>query len=601
MSNIAKSKQSTGGGERFNTRSDLNKVMEAIRMYVGGDMLLDGIQVPRYGLLSLMARRTPFYVYDHPALEKKWPTAFTDGVHVFFSANFLDQLVDEDEAAMKSGSKEQSALFIALHEMMHMLGLHHQRMRQFDPKTANIAADLSINTRIRNGFPDMKPGKTPHIGWGMQEGDIEKYVHLSEEMIARLYLEEEQQKKEEQEKSNEKGKDGDDNGDGQKGGDPGDDGGEPGDGGGEPGDGGGEPGDGGGEPGDGGGEPGSQKGKGPASKNGKGAPGSPGEKGEGADGGSMTGDGDYDAHIVNIDELYDTLGENGLDYVKDLLELPDTQEGRKTMNDEQKLKLVDDIQKASSQKRSVGDNYPGGHIVDAAAEMIGKLAKPKLKWKAAIREMIIGSGVRYDVSPEEPGDLYYVDGEEMGLMEGENVYLPSMVPCRPNDTILVLVDTSGSVDSEMLREFFSEIFGIVKNEGDQIGEVIVLSADTVVRGEPTIINEDNYEEMLKDVKAYGRGGTDLGESVRIAMDMDTIKDAKLSGLIYFTDLGDYPPKREELPRDLPPMVYLTTPTYMSEEFGRAVSDYADLYDIREGRTVDLERAADRHSSNSPEF
>lgn len=563
MSQVETKKQISTEGPKFNTRTDLNRIMEMIKEYVGGDAIVDGCEVPRFGLLSILARRTPMYVYDNPFIVDMCPTAFTDGIHVFFCADFLDKLLDEDEEAKSKGADQSSAIFVVLHEFMHIIGRHHERLRSYDPMLANIATDISINTRLRQGFENVKPGDTPKLGWGMKDGDIEKYAHMSEESIARLLIEEWEKQAQQQS------------------------------------------GDGDGNDQDGNQQGGSSKGKGGMPSQGQGQSGSGkggqkpkggSQKGDGApEGGSMAGDGEYENHMPTLQDFYDKLTEAGLDYVKDLLELPQNREEAKeaieALNDEQKLKLIDDIQKAVSQKNSVGGKYPGGHIVDAAAEMVGKLARPKMKWKAAIRDMIIGQGMCYDVSPDEPGDLYYVDSGDMGLTD--EVYVPSSIPSRPNDVILAMVDTSGSVDKKMLKDFFSEIFGIVKSEGDNIGEVIALSADTVCRGEPIIINEDTYEAAISNVVAFGRGGTDFNTSICHALDMDLIKDKKVSGLVYFTDLYDTPPQRQNLPEELPPILFVTPPGYKQEAFANAVQAFADVVEIEDGKTVDMDEVRER--------
>ena len=73
-------------------------LMLDLKLYIGGDKMAADILYPRFGVLSLKMRNTPMYAYDHPALMNISNTAFTDGVHIFVAADFLRQLVKEEEA-----------------------------------------------------------------------------------------------------------------------------------------------------------------------------------------------------------------------------------------------------------------------------------------------------------------------------------------------------------------------------------------------------------------------------------------------------------------------------------------------------------------------
>src|SRR5690606_33768806 len=128
--------------------------------------------------------------------------------------------------------------------------------------------------------------------------------------------------------------------------------------------------------------------------------------------------------------------------------------------------------------------------------------------------------------------------------------LPTELSHKPEECVLVLIDTSGSVQTEDIRAFLTEIFELKtasENMGDSASEVLVISADTVMRGEIIEITDDNVDEMMSQgVKMFGRGGTDLGHSLKTALQLPVMKEKKIRSVIYCTDLYDTPPRRQDL-------------------------------------------------------
>jgi hypothetical protein len=99
-------------------------------------ILKNGITAPRFGVLTLLAITTPIYVYDHPAFKEIANTAFTDGHNVFVDADFMRKLKQQED---DSGGKKSGVLWELLHELMHKLLCHVDRLKSFPPKIAKIA------------------------------------------------------------------------------------------------------------------------------------------------------------------------------------------------------------------------------------------------------------------------------------------------------------------------------------------------------------------------------------------------------------------------------------------------------------------------------
>ncbi len=528
---------------------EIMEQMEHLKLFISGDKMEQGFMVPRFGLLSLKMRNTPMYAYDHPAFLKLSNTAFTDGVHIFIAKPFLQQLNKEED---DTKGMEQGAVPLILHELMHMLKNHTRRLTQFPKDLANEAEDLSINAQLQIGFPEIRwVPSLREVGLSFREGDVETYAKLAEETIARQLMEER--------KKNQNGNDGQGNGQGNSQGK-------------------------------------GQSGKSSGSQKGGSGKGQQGGKGDPSEGGGSEGeqeeDGGWDNnHTHTLEEVIDTINENGLQGILEKLELPESSadvEKIGEIEEQVRMKDIDAIQKAAAQKAQMGGKYPGGHIVDSCAELVKGFTEGKLRWRLGLKSFIFGGGMRFRYTESEPGDIYFVDPKEMNL--NTEIYVGSDLPHKPEEIVLCLIDTSGSVDTGQLKAFLSEIFTLKKENsgiGDSASEVIVISADTVVRDNPIIITEDNVDEvMAQGVGLKGRGGTDLGNDLRQTMALEIFKEKKISSVLFFTDLCDTPPKKSDFPSDIP-LCFITTPSTMSEEFARAVKDFARVYPIEDGLEVDL--------------
>lgn len=551
MTNIVKKKPAGAISEQSSLldrdkpeNEDIAHQIQDLKLFIANDKNEGSYMVPRFGLLSLKMRNTPMYAYDHPALMKICNTAFTDGIHVFISAEFLKTLNKEED---DSKGMEQGAVPLVLHELMHMLKNHVRRLTMFPKDIANQAEDLSINAQLQLGFPEIRwVPSLREVGLSFREGDVERYAKLAEETIARELID--KQKKDPKQEGN-------------------------------------------GKPSSGSG------GKGKPQKGGKGSPSS--GKGEPSDGGDSEGGDSQEEqddewgnnHTITPEELIETLESNGLGHILDALEMPhsaDDVERISEIEEQVRIKDVDAIRQAANQKAQMGGKYPGAHIVDSCAEMVKGFTEGKLSWRLGLKNFTFGDGMRFRYTESEPGDIYYIDPKDMGL--NNEIYVGAEVPHKPEEIVLCLIDTSGSVDTKQLKAFCSEIFNLKRENagvGDTASEIVVISADTVVRGNPIEITEDNMDSLFEaGIGLSGRGGTDLGSDLRQTMKLPLFEDKKISAVCFFTDLCDTPPKKSDFPSNLP-LCFITMPHTMSEEFARAVKDFARVYPIEEGIEVDL--------------
>lgn len=569
--------------------------------------LKDNITAPRFGVLSILAQSTPIFIYDHPAFKKICNTAFTDGINVFIDADFMRKLVIQEE---DSGGKNSGILFLLLHELMHKLYCHVDRLKNFPPDIANIAEDLVINGKLVKGFNMLKPVPLlAEIGQGMKPEDAEKYHSMSEEVVAEMLMRQEMinKKEEEKKKQEQKDKQKQEKGDKQKGqkGQKG----EPGEGGGEPGE---EGPDGDQEDNDSDGQENENdsKNSGPNRNKPKGGERPKGEEdgsGDGEEEENENGEGEYsNRHTITPEELIDILTQEGLmDSVGKALKLPEAGdvEGIGKKKDQNRMKIVDAVQEAlAGADKATGGDYPGAHIAEHVADLIGGLERGKIIYKLAIKKHFVGDGQKLANTDDEAAIPWYLDKESLGV---DPFYTGALVPIAPDETVLVLVDTSGSTGGgDMRKQFLQEALGIkrsISGAGDSARKVYIWSADTVLRGEPVLITDANIEKMRHDgIPIFGDGGTSFRDCLDEALATPLMKKEKIKTVIYFTDCGDSVPRREDFEEHLNKgvvIVFITTPGMFNERWNAELT-WAEVYCIEEGTVVDMDKAPGQIDTNT---
>ena len=150
-----------------------------------------------------------------------------------------------------------------------------------------------------------------------------------------------------------------------------------------------------------------------------------------------------------------------------------------------------------------------GTIPAEMKAIVDKLFKPKPRvfdWKAYFRRML---GSIYDINIKK-------------TRRKESIRFPGAagIKHKKKVSILVAVDTSGSVNDEELKDFFSEITYIYKAGA----RITILECDAAISA--------NYEYTGKWTgKVHGRGGTDFQPVIDYYR--KNIKD--YAALVYFTD------------------------------------------------------------------
>ena len=149
---------------------------------------------------------------------------------------------------------------------------------------------------------------------------------------------------------------------------------------------------------------------------------------------------------------------------------------------------------------------------------IGELLEPKIDWRDALRDF---------VSSTMKGKDEFTWRRMNKRQMANDLYMPSM----ENETIgevVVAIDTSGSIGSEELTEFASELASIC--DIAQPEAVRVLWWDTMVHGEQ-VFKQDQYGQIASLLKPLGGGGTHVSSVAKYINE----KKINAEAVIVFTD------------------------------------------------------------------
>lgn len=162
-----------------------------------------------------------------------------------------------------------------------------------------------------------------------------------------------------------------------------------------------------------------------------------------------------------------------------------------------------------------------GKLSSSIARFVNELVHPILDWREILRNFIDHTA-HNDYSWSQPNRRHIAKG----------LYLPSF---RSNGlkTMVLAVDTSGSISQSVLNQFQAELNDILQSYPTTVN-VVYCDSDI------SCTQIFTPEEYPVELKAAGLGGTDLRPPFSWAY--ENVPDA--SCLIYLTDLGGYSPDND---------------------------------------------------------
>lgn len=177
------------------------------------------------------------------------------------------------------------------------------------------------------------------------------------------------------------------------------------------------------------------------------------------------------------------------------------------------------IKQAVTAGRDVGKM--AGNIPSGLSEIVDNLLNPKVPWYVILRRYVKEIiGLKDDYTYTRPNRKY------------DDLVVPSAYNGEAISTVVVAIDSSGSVTSDELKNFVSEVAGIT----NWVKEMYVLTCDTEVYE-----CEHIYEagDKISSMQIRGRGGT----MFQPVFDWVRDKGIRPDVLVYMTDgYADFPEK-----------------------------------------------------------
>ena len=186
-------------------------------------------------------------------------------------------------------------------------------------------------------------------------------------------------------------------------------------------------------------------------------------------------------------------------------------------------------------------------------ELLGKLGEmePKVDWRRKLAHL-------FRLMAGSMSELTYSQPNRWSMVTGSPVVMPGELRYGV-DKVVLAVDTSGSMDAELLRRAFAEVRYLTL--AAQPDRIVLVQCDTEVQSEETLTAQELVHR--RDVEAKGRGGT----AFQPVFDLVREKHADAQMVVYFTDgYGDSPTDP-----GVPVLwVVINNDGYLSAQFGDVV-------------------------------
>ena len=182
------------------------------------------------------------------------------------------------------------------------------------------------------------------------------------------------------------------------------------------------------------------------------------------------------------------------------------------MSEEDRQKLRDEIKEAVLNAASTSD---AGSIPAGVKRIIQSLTEPKMNWRELLR-MQLESTIKSDYT--------WMRASRRGW------HMDAVMPGMKNDDMIdiaVAIDASGSICETMLKDFLSEIQGIMDSFPSY--RIHIVTFDTECYN-PAVYNSDNLDDIC-DYEVTGGGGT----SFECIFDYLKAEQIEPKRLVVFTD------------------------------------------------------------------
>lgn len=231
---------------------------------------------------------------------------------------------------------------------------------------------------------------------------------------------------------------------------------------------------------------------------------------------------------MTTEEVYDELIKNAvkIEMTLDMHLEGDGEEGEKDgkgsdgkskasgikIDPETAKKIRDEVKEAVLQSAQAAG---AGNVPSGIRRLIQQFTAPKMRWQDLLR-IQLESSLKNNYSFMRPSRKAWHTG----------AVLPGMLPAEHLD-VVIAIDTSGSISEAMVRDFLSEVQGMM--EMYTTYSIQVFTFDTEVYN-PVTFTEDGFED-LAEYDVQGGGGTDFDVCYQYMKD----NDINPKQFIMFTD------------------------------------------------------------------
>ncbi len=169
-----------------------------------------------------------------------------------------------------------------------------------------------------------------------------------------------------------------------------------------------------------------------------------------------------------------------------------------------------------------------GKMGGEESRLLGELTAPKIDWREQLREFMSAVSQGNDDSTWRRPNRRWL---------GEDLYMPSSIS-ESMGSLVVGIDTSGSVTGELVSAFLSEVVGICQNVLPETLHLIECDAKVQAH---TVFDSASLSGVESITELHGGGGTDMREIFKLV----ATNNLKPEAIVILTD--GYTPFPEELP------------------------------------------------------
>lgn len=169
-----------------------------------------------------------------------------------------------------------------------------------------------------------------------------------------------------------------------------------------------------------------------------------------------------------------------------------------------------------------------GKMGGEESRLLGELTAPKIDWREQLREFMSAVSQGHDDSTWRRPNRRWL---------GEDLYMPSSIS-ESMGSLVIGIDTSGSVSGPMASAFLSEVVGICQNVMPEVLHLI--ECDATIQSHK-VFDQGSLDSLGAITELHGGGGTDM----RVIFEHVKQNNIKPEAIVILTD--GYTPFPEELP------------------------------------------------------